>query len=339
MVQSTLLLVWLVWIEMFFCGVVADKVVPAIAKRLNLQTSHHSEYTKFTKYSSFLVAVPSFISIQNTHVHPVFTASAILNVSILTSSLLFHWGHATYHSLANAKAELEKALTLRMEELAEEISEAFPKTLEAYQGAREKLDTLTDEITNSFPRTTHSYARLCSSLSRTEEALEARLGEITHEVAEAFPRTRNAYRRSILTLTNTSTTASPSPRKPLAQSRSSQLLIAEEGTDEAGPKSPVQWLPSSTLLQLLHIIDRVLVAAGTIFHILLGTYLEAELGLRLLAVALLVYPLGFIDGRFHVVFHGLGMTCISAIVYGSARNFETGDFRHLFASASVWQTV
>eukprot|EP00958_Prasinococcus_capsulatus_P019956 scaffold2539_cov388-Prasinococcus_capsulatus_cf.AAC.11 len=333
MVQSTLLLVWLVWIEMFFCGVVADKVVPAIAKRLNLQTSHHSEYTKFTKYKySRPSGLHSVCHTQRLHSH--FLSAVSLGPRYLPLA-----GERKGMTVLTSQAELEKALTLRMEELAEEISEAFPKTLEAYQGAREKLDTLTDEITNSFPRTTHSYARLCSSLSRTEEALEARLGEITHEVAEAFPRTRNAYRRSILTLTNTSTTASPSPRKPLAQSRSSQLLIAEEGTDEAGPKSPVQWLPSSTLLQLLHIIDRVLVAAGTIFHILLGTYLEAELGLRLLAVALLVYPLGFIDGRFHVVFHGLGMTCISAIVYGSARNFETGDFRHLFASASVWQTV
>ena len=64
------------------------------------------------------------------------------------------------------QAELEKALTQRMDELSEEVSEAFPKTLEAYQTARGKVDTLTDEITSSFPRTTRSYARLCSTLVR-----------------------------------------------------------------------------------------------------------------------------------------------------------------------------
>ena len=42
------------------------------------------------------------------------------------------------------QAELEKALTQRMDELSEEVSEAFPKTLEAYQTARGKVDTLTD---------------------------------------------------------------------------------------------------------------------------------------------------------------------------------------------------
>ena len=92
-----------VWAEMAFCGLIADPVVTAIAKKFSIKTSNHSEYTKFTKYSSFCVAVPAVIAIQNNHLHPVFITSAVLNVLILSSSLLFHWGHAGYHSLATAK--------------------------------------------------------------------------------------------------------------------------------------------------------------------------------------------------------------------------------------------
>ena len=170
---------------------------------------------------------------------------------------------------------------------------------------------------------------VCPLQSGIEETLECRLEELSNEVAEAFPRTTNAYRRSILTLTN----SQPSIKKSVAPSRSAQqLMLAEEGTSETDIFDDAQWLPKSPLLQFLHVIDRILVAAGTVFHILLGQYLEAELGLKLLAVALFVYPFGFIDGRFHVIFHALGMCCISAIVYGSARNFETGDYSHLISS-------